>query len=61
MTQDVKKGRPPVGEEAMMKPITIRLPPALMQAIEAEMSRRSLEGIDKATVVREWLVRGMRA
>lgn len=44
----------------MMQPITIRLPQAMMDAIEAEVERRKMEGVDKATVIREWLARGKR-
>lgn len=59
MTQR-SRGRPPKGDEAMMQPITIRLPQAMMDAIEAEVEKRKMEGIDKATVIREWLARGKR-
>lgn len=53
-------GRPPKGEAAMMKPITIRLPESMRDAIDAYRADR-VDGPDFATATRELIAEGLRA
>lgn len=55
-----RQGRPPKGNEAMMTPITIRLPRAIHEHVETMMAKR-MDAPDKATVIRELLVAGIKA
>jgi hypothetical protein len=58
MAKQTRMGRPPKGEETMMAPITIRLPPAMTAEIEAIMAAR-MDAPDKATVIRELIAAGL--
>lgn len=44
----------------MLKPITIRLPHAMVERIEAIVVERALEGVDKASVVRELIAESLK-
>jgi Arc/MetJ-type ribon-helix-helix transcriptional regulator len=55
------KGRPPREGEAMLEPITVRLPKAMMERIDAIVEKRALEGVDKSSVIRELLARALRS
>lgn len=55
-----KLGRPPKGTEAMMKPVTIRFPAAMMAGIEAIMDARADEP-EKGQVIRELVAKGLEA
>lgn len=54
------RGRPPKDKSAMLAPITLRLPAPMMAQIEAIIKARSMEGVDKATVVRELIAKGLK-
>jgi len=53
-----KRGRPPKGKETMMAPITVRLPPAMMQEIE-EIQAGRMDAPDKGQVIRELLAKAL--
>ena len=55
-----KRGRPPKEASAMLSPVTLRLPKPMMDEIDAIVEARSLEGVDKATVIRELIAKGLR-
>ena len=46
------RGRPPIGEATLMKPISVRFPAPMMEAIEKIAADR-MDQPDKAAVVRE--------
>jgi hypothetical protein len=48
------RGRPPLEDEAMLEPVTIRLPPVMMREIEA-LQRERLDAPNKSTIIREHL------
>jgi hypothetical protein len=60
MTRTKRMGRPPKGEEAMMAPITIRLPAAMRAEIDAIQAAR-MDAPDTAAVVRELIAEGLKA
>jgi Arc/MetJ-type ribon-helix-helix transcriptional regulator len=53
------RGRPPKGEEALMQPITIRLPPEMVARID-EMRAGRLDAPDKSTIIRELLAKALK-
>lgn len=53
-----RMGRPPKGNEAMMEPITVRLPKPMSVAIAAIQATR-IDAPDKATVIRELIAGGL--
>jgi hypothetical protein len=61
MKQDTKTGlgRPPKGDDAMLQPITIRLPAEMMRQIEVLRAGR-LDAPDKSTIIRELLAKALR-
>lgn len=62
MSQSKKRGpgRPTKGDKAMMTPIAIRFPPAMLEAIEAIQAER-LDAPEKAAVVRELVAEALAA
>jgi hypothetical protein len=56
--KQAKRGRPPKGAEAMLAPITIRFPLAMMREIEAIQKSR-MDEPDKGQVVRELVAAGL--
>lgn len=55
-----KRGRPPMAEEALMNPITVRFPPRVMKKIEEIVAeRRQTDGLDKGQLIRELVWRGI--
>jgi|SoiMethySBSTD1v2_1073268.scaffolds.fasta_scaffold732739_2 metal-responsive CopG/Arc/MetJ family transcriptional regulator len=55
------RGRPPEhGEKALRKPVPIRLPDAMVTAIDAIAADR-LDQPDRSTVIRELLVEALEA
>jgi len=54
------RGRSPIGDEAMLEPVTIRLPREMVARINAIRSQR-LDRPDKSTVVRELIAKGLLA
>jgi hypothetical protein len=61
MKRDTKAtpGRPPRGEEAMLQPVTIRLPAEMVRQIEALRAGR-LDAPDKSTLIRELLAKALQ-
>ena len=53
-------GRPPKTETTMLKPMGIRLPPAMHKDLEAMVATRT-DGADKAQVTREAIALGLAA
>jgi hypothetical protein len=47
-----RRGRPPIGDATLMKPISVRFPAPMMDAIEKIAAAR-MDQPDKAAVVRE--------
>lgn len=45
-------GRPPLGDKAMLQPVTVRFPVAMMDEIEAIQAAR-MDQPDKGQVIRE--------
>lgn len=58
MSKSPKRGRPPKGAEAMMEPITVRFPPAMMREIE-EIQTTRMDAPDKGQVVRELIAQAL--
>ena len=54
------RGRPPMGEKALMEPISIRFPTPMMRAIEAIAAKR-MDQPDKAAVIRELVAEALEA
>lgn len=50
--KQAKRGRPPKGAEAMLAPVTVRFPLAMMREIEAIQKSR-MDEPDKGQVIRE--------
>lgn len=50
--QQAKRGRPPKGEELLMKAITVRFPAAMMRQIQAIAETRA-DRPEKGQVIRE--------
>lgn len=53
-----RTGRPPKDEATMLRPMSIRLSPAMMDDLEAEVARRR-DGAEKAQVMREAIALGL--
>ena len=60
-----KRGRPPVeGDEALMEPITVRFSAPIMARINELREKRFTEKLErppKSTIVRELVVKGLKA
>lgn len=54
-------GRPPLGEESLMTPRTIRLPRALLEEIDAIREARPLDRPEFGQIVRELLAEAVTA
>jgi len=54
-----KRGRPPKGAEAMLAPVTVRFPLAMMREIEAVQASR-MDEPDKGQVIRELVAAGLQ-
>jgi hypothetical protein len=61
MKRDTKAtpGRPPKGDDAMLQPVTIRLPAEMVRQIEALRAGR-LDAPDKSTLIRELLAKALQ-
>jgi len=55
-----RRGRPSVGDKAMLNPKTIRFPPALEQEIEAQIAAR-LDQPEFGAMVRELVAEALAA
>jgi hypothetical protein len=62
MKQKLTKGSrpPPLEDEAVLEPVMIRLPPAMMREIEA-LQRERLDAPNKSTISRELLASALEA
>lgn len=58
MAKAKKMGRPPKGDEAMLNPVTVRLPPALLERFEELVAARQ-DGASKGQVLREVILAGI--
>lgn len=47
--------------ETLLKPITIRIPPSVMDEIDVLVAEGAREGDDKSTILRRLIVRGLDA
>lgn len=56
-----RKGRPPKAKSAMLAPVTLRLPKAVLEELDMRVADRANEGIDRATVIREVMAAGLEA
>jgi hypothetical protein len=56
--KQARRGRPPKGAEAMLAPITVRFPAAMMREIEAIQSER-MDEPDKGQVIRELVAKAL--
>lgn len=45
----------------MLAPATLRLPKAMLEELDARVADRALEGVDRATVIREVMAAGIEA
>jgi hypothetical protein len=61
MERDTKatRGRPPKGDDAMLQPVTIRLPAEMVRQIEVIRAGR-LDAPDKSTIIRELLAKALQ-
>ena len=55
-----RMGRPPKGDEAMLSPITIRFPRAMLEAISAIQASR-MDEPERGQVVRELVAEALQA
>ncbi|HIE69270.1 MAG TPA: ribbon-helix-helix protein, CopG family [Planctomycetes bacterium] len=52
------RGRPSLGKDALPPPITLRLPPAMLQAID-ELASSRLDQPDRSALIRELLAEAL--
>lgn len=55
-----RRGRPPLGDAGMRERIVVRVPRDLLYVIDLYRAERG-DGVDRAQVVRELVVEGLRA